>query len=81
MGSSYRTRLDAYIQPKGHRPYAMPARLDFRDKAEQKAQLTGYVRSKWPKARSIQIDLNSLEIIIDGQLVANFALHTPRENK
>lgn len=78
MPSQYRTRLDAYVQPKDHRPFKDPARLNFRDKTEQKAQLTSYVRSKWPKARRIGIDLNSREIVVDGVPVANFALHEPR---
>lgn len=77
--SQYRTRLDAYVNPKGHRPFKEPARLDFRDKAEQKAQLIGYARSRWPKARQIAIDLNAQEIVIDGRPAANFALYQPKE--
>ena len=78
MPKQYRTRRDAYVHPKGHRPFKDPAKLDFRDKAEQKAQLTSYARSKWPRARRIDIDLNSQEIVVDGLPVANFALHEPR---
>lgn len=77
MPSQYRTVLHAYVQPKGQRHFKTPAVLNFRDKAEQKAQLAGYVRSKWPRARRIDIDLNSQEVVVDGVPVANFALYSP----
>lgn len=77
--TEYRTRKDAYVYPTGRRPYREPARLDFRDKAEMKAQLMAYTRGKWPAARRIDIDLHSQQIIADSRVVGSFKLYEPRE--
>lgn len=79
--ADYRTRTDALIQPKGHRHYRDPARLDYRTKTEMRAQLIQYARTKWPTARRIDVDLNTREIVIDGRPAANYTLHAPKETR
>lgn len=75
--SGARVRAEAYVQPKNHRPYKDPAQLHYRDNRELVQQLTTYVRTKWTTADRVDIDVRTMEVMVDGVAVANFAIHEP----
>lgn len=75
---STRRQAVAYVHPTGHRPYSDPAQLDYRDNAELKAQLAAYARTKWTTATRIDIDLRANQILVNGSVVAGFAITDTR---
>ncbi|MHA7145475.1 hypothetical protein ACX80U_12230 [Arthrobacter sp. TmT3-37] len=76
--SGTRRRAVAYVHPTGHRPYRQPAQLHYGNNAELRSQLAAYVRTKWTTAKRIDVDLGANQILINGQVVAGFAITEPR---
>lgn len=73
-----RIKRFAVIHPVGHRPYKDRAELHYRDNKELASQLATYARSKWPVPQKINVDLQSNQILVDGQHRANFSIHEHR---
>jgi hypothetical protein len=70
-----KTRAEVFIQPKGRRHLQRTAIVIYANRAELKKQLEAYAATVWISARRIDVDTNSLEILVDGAAVANYRLH------
>jgi hypothetical protein len=72
-----KTRAEVFLQPKGSRPLQRTAIVFYANRAELKKQLEAYAATVWINTRRIDVDTDSLEILVDGVPVANYRLHIP----
>jgi hypothetical protein len=72
---SAKTRAEVFVQPKNRRPLKKTAIVLYANRAELKKQIQAYAATVWINARRIDVDDNSLEILVDGAAVANYRLH------
>jgi hypothetical protein len=74
---SAKTRAEVFVQPKNRRPLKKTAIVLYANRAELKKQIQAYAATVWINAKRIDVDDNSLEILVDGAAVANYRLHIP----
>jgi hypothetical protein len=72
---SSKTRAEVFVQPKNRRPLKKTAIVLYANRAELKKQIAAYAATVWINARRIDVDDNSLEILVDGAPAANYRLH------